>query len=106
MFTFRQEMKFCCERQQQSQVASALLLLFVVSACAAHCSRCDAPDRGAAKCNDDGCDGGFNIDKTTLTCVPGEFLELVNHHLPYCTFLLYNFKQVIWCQYRIFVVLV
>ena len=74
MFTCRQEMTFYCESQQQSLVLSALLPFLCFLACAAHCKLCNAVDRGAAKCNDDGCDGGYIINETTLTCVPGEFI--------------------------------
>ena len=43
------------------------------AACPIHCSHCDAVDSGAEKCNDDGCDKGYMIDKSTRKCIPGEF---------------------------------
>ena len=43
-------------------------------ACAAHCTDCGAGDRGAGKCNDDGCDSLYAINITTKLCFPsGEF---------------------------------
>ena len=49
-----------------------VLSVCACAACAPNCSRCDASDRGSGKCNDDGCNPGYTIDKGIKICVPGE----------------------------------
>ena len=47
------------------------------TACAAHCIHCDAPDRGAAKCNDGACETGYTIDGHSNICTPGKTQPIV-----------------------------
>ena len=53
--------------------------VFICSACASHCSHCDARDRGAGKCDDDACDIGYTLRSETKICMPGEHILLLYH---------------------------
>ena len=53
-----------------------VLCVYVMQVCAAHCTHCDADDRGAGKCNNAACETGYIIT-AALTCKPGELLRFV-----------------------------
>ena len=48
------------------------LHVFGCSVCIDHCGYCDADDRGAGMCNDNGCDTGYKLDSTLKMCQFGE----------------------------------
>ena len=51
-------------------VKVSMLWFVCFIACAAHCSRCDAADRGAGKCNDGAGDIDYVVNNTAKNCVP------------------------------------